>query len=75
MPYPSRGRTSQLQRRILRWLALDTQHGRRRCGEGNHADLLRALPHDKSNMSHSLRTLERHGYVIERRQECLRTYR
>ena len=56
-------RLSQLQKHILRWLVADHQrtHG---VITSSHHDLVRALQRDKGNMSHSLRTLERHGFLI-----------
>ena len=58
-----RTRLSQLQKRILRWLAADHQrsHG---VIASSHQELVRALQGDKGNISHSLRTLERHGLLI-----------
>ena len=52
-------RLSQLQQRILCWLHADEQRTRGRMAS-SHQDLARALQHDKGNLSHSLRTLERH---------------
>ena len=51
-------RLSQLQKQILRWLWADEQrtHGGT---SSSHHELLQALPGDKSNISRSLRTLER----------------
>ena len=50
-------RLSRRQKRILQWLAADHQ-----CTRGmitsSHQDLVRALPGDKGNISHSLQTLE-----------------
>jgi DNA-binding MarR family transcriptional regulator len=59
-------RLSQLQKRILRWLRADAQrtHGRL---ASSHQDLARTLQHDKGNLSHSLRTLERHGLLTIQR--------
>jgi DNA-binding MarR family transcriptional regulator len=59
----ARARLSQLQKRILRWLAADHQrsHG---VIASSHQELVRALHGDKSNISHSLRTLERHGLPV-----------
>ena len=56
-------RLSRLQKHILRWLVADHQrtHG---VIASSHHDLVRALQRDKGNMSHSLRTLERHGFLI-----------
>ena len=55
-------RLSQLQKRILGWLRAEEQrtHG---WMASSHQDLVRALQHDKGNLSHSLRTLERHGLL------------
>jgi DNA-binding MarR family transcriptional regulator len=59
-------RLSQLQKRILCWLHADAQrsHGQM---ASSHQDLARTLQHDKSNLSHSLRTLERHGFLTIQR--------
>jgi len=55
-------RLSQLQKHILLWLAADHQ---RTTGviASSHPELVRALQRDKGNISHSLRTLERHGFL------------
>ena len=56
-------RLSNLQRRILHWLAVDW----RRTNGGtssSHWELLRALRGDKSNISHSLQTLEAQGLIV-----------
>jgi DNA-binding MarR family transcriptional regulator len=56
-------RVSRLQKRILRWLAAD--HRRTQGGTtSSHYDLVKALGGDKSNISHSLRTLEERGWVV-----------
>jgi len=55
-------RLSQLQKRILRWLRADVQRTRGRMAS-SHQDLVRALQHDKGNLSHSLQTLEQHGLL------------
>jgi DNA-binding MarR family transcriptional regulator len=56
-------RLSRRQKRILPWLAADHQ-----CTRGmltsSHQDLVRALPGDKGNISHSLRTLEVRGLIV-----------
>ena len=55
-------RLSQLQKRILWWLYAEEQrtHGQM---AGSQQDRARALQHDKGNLSQSLRTLERHGWL------------
>ena len=55
-------RLSQLQQRIVRWLVRDYQ---RTQGQtlSSHPDLVLALQGDKSNISHSLRTLEARGLL------------
>jgi hypothetical protein len=55
-------RLSQLQKRILHWLAADHQrsHG---VIASSHQELVRALHGDKGNISYSLRTLERQGLL------------
>ena len=56
-------RVSRLQKRILRWLAAD--HRRTQGGTtSSHYDLVKALGGDKSNISHSLRTLEERGWIV-----------
>ena len=56
-------RLSQLQKHILRWLAADHQrtHG---VIASSHPELVHTLQRDKGTISHSLRTLERHGFLI-----------
>jgi hypothetical protein len=56
-------RLSQLQKHILRWLAADHQ---RTNGvmTSSHPELVHALQRDKGNISHSLRTVEHHGFLI-----------
>jgi len=56
-------RLSRLHKRILRWLAADHQrtHGRTTSG---HQELVEALAGDKSNISRSLRTLEKRGWIV-----------
>lgn len=56
-------RLSQLQKQILRWLWADDQrtHGGT---SSSHHELLQALPGNKSNISRSLRTLEKRGWIV-----------
>jgi len=56
-------RLSRLQKRILQWLAADERrtHG---VIASSHQELVQALQGDKSHISHSLQTLERHGLLI-----------
>ena len=56
-------RLSQLQRRILQWLAADHQ---RTNGVilSSHEELVKALQRDKGTISRSLRTLEARGWLI-----------
>jgi DNA-binding MarR family transcriptional regulator len=56
-------RVSRLHKHILRvWLAEHHRtHGRIAMG---HLELLKALGGDKSNISHSLRTLETRGWIV-----------
>lgn len=56
-------RLSQLQKDILRWLLADQQRTKGVIAS-SHYELVRALQRDKGNVSHSLRTLERHGFLI-----------
>ena len=56
-------RFSQLQKRLLAWLAADE----RRTGgvlSSSHQELVIALQGDKGHISHSLRTLEVRGLVV-----------
>ena len=59
-------RLSRLQKRILWWLRADAQRTQGRI-VSSHQDLARTLQHDKGNLSHSLRTLERHGFLTIQR--------
>jgi DNA-binding MarR family transcriptional regulator len=55
-------RLSRLQKRILQLLAADYQ----RTNGGlstSHQALVMKLPHDRGNLSHSLRTLEKRGWI------------
>jgi DNA-binding MarR family transcriptional regulator len=56
-------RLSRLQQRILGWLMADAQRTK---GVilSSHEDLVKALPGDKGNISHSLHTLEARGWVV-----------
>jgi DNA-binding MarR family transcriptional regulator len=56
-------RLSQLQQRILRWLAADAQRTKGVIAS-SHQELVCALQGDKGNISHSLRTLEAHGWIV-----------
>ena len=56
-------RLSQLQKRILRWLAADHQRTQGQI-TSRHQELVRALQGDKGNISHSLRTLEARGWMV-----------
>ena len=49
-------RLSRRQKQILQWLAVDHQRTRGMI-RSSHQDLVRALPGDKGNSSHSLQTL------------------
>ena len=56
-------RLSQLQKRILRWVATDAQRTRDVVAS-SHQELVCALKSDKGNISHSLRTLETRGWLV-----------
>ena len=56
-------RLSRRQKRILQWLAADHQRTRGMI-TSSHQDLVRALPGDKGNISHSLHTLEARGLIV-----------
>jgi hypothetical protein len=55
-------RFSQLQRRILRWLAAEEQRTRGMM-TSSHPELVAAVPSAKGNISHSLRRLETQGLI------------
>jgi hypothetical protein len=56
-------RVSRLQKRILRWLVAD--HRRTQGAiSSSHDALVKAVDGDKSNISHSLHTLEARGWVV-----------
>jgi DNA-binding MarR family transcriptional regulator len=55
-------RLSLLQRRILAWLVAQEQRFKGTMA-ASHQDLVRTLAHDKSNLSTSLKGLERKGLV------------
>jgi DNA-binding MarR family transcriptional regulator len=55
-------RLSRLQRRILAWLVAEDQRTRGTMA-ASHEDLVRALGHEKGNLSHSLANLEAKGLV------------
>ena len=58
-----RPRVSRLQKHILRLLM--EEHHRTHGGTSmGHLELVKALAGDKSNISHSLRTLEMSGWII-----------
>ena len=56
---------SRLQRRILAWLWQEEQRTRGTMS-ASYQDLVRALTHDKSNLSHSLRNLEARAWCGSR---------
>jgi hypothetical protein len=56
-------RLSQLQKHILRWVTADRQRTNGVIAS-SHPELVYSLRRDKGNISHSLRTLERHGFLI-----------
>jgi DNA-binding MarR family transcriptional regulator len=58
----ARERLSRLQRRILAWLAAEEQRTRGTIA-ASHQDLVRALAHDKGNLSTSLQSLAAKGLV------------
>jgi DNA-binding MarR family transcriptional regulator len=55
-------RLSRLQRYILTWLAAEDQRTRGTMA-ASHADLVRALAHDKGNVSTSLKGLAAKGLI------------
>jgi DNA-binding MarR family transcriptional regulator len=56
-------RLSRRHKRILQWLAADHQRTRGMI-TSSHQDLVRAVPGDKGNISHSLHTLEARGLIV-----------
>jgi DNA-binding MarR family transcriptional regulator len=56
-------RLSRRQKQILQWLAVDHQRTRGMIRSSHH-ELVRALPGDKGNISHSLQTLETRGLMV-----------
>jgi DNA-binding MarR family transcriptional regulator len=63
-------RLSQLQRRLLAWLVAEDQRLRGTMA-ASHQDLIRALAHDKGNVSTSLKGLEAKGLItITRTSSC-----
>ncbi len=56
-------RLSRRYKRILQWLTADHQRTRGMI-TSSHQDLVRALPGDKGNISHSLQTLEARGLIV-----------
>ena len=56
-------RLSRRHKQILQWLSADHQRTRGMIAS-SHQDLVRALPGDKGNSSHSLRTLEVRGLLV-----------
>ncbi len=58
------GRLSKLQQQILVWLWRDAQQIRfRPPAHSSYTDLMREMLSDKSNVSRSIRTLERKGFI------------
>ena len=55
-------RRSRRQKQILQWLAVDHQRTRGMIRRSPQ-DLVRALPGDQGNLSHSLQTLEARGLI------------
>jgi DNA-binding MarR family transcriptional regulator len=56
-------RLSRRQKHVLHCLAVDHQRARGMI-TSSHQDLVRALPGDKGNISHSLQTLEARGLIV-----------
>ena len=56
-------RVSRLQKHILRLLIAEHHSSQGRMSMG-HLELVKALVGDKSNISHSLRTLEARGWIV-----------
>jgi hypothetical protein len=56
-------RVARLQKSILRWLVTD-DHRTKGGTFSSHQELFQAIPGDKSNISQSLRTLEKRGWLV-----------
>ena len=56
-------RLSRRHKQILQWLAMDHQRTQGII-TSSHQDLVRALPGDKGNISHSLQTLEARSLIV-----------
>ena len=56
-------RLSRLHKQILRWVVADQQRTQGVIAS-SHADLVKALPAAKGNISRSLRTLEEQGWIV-----------
>jgi DNA-binding MarR family transcriptional regulator len=56
-------RLSRRHKHILQWLAADHQRTRGMI-TSSHQELVRAVPGDKGNISHSLQTLEARGLMV-----------
>jgi len=56
-------RLSRQHKRILQWVATDHQRTRGMM-TSSHQDLVRALPGDKGNISHSLHTRQARGLIV-----------
>jgi hypothetical protein len=56
-------RLSRRQKPNLQWLAADHQRTRGMI-TSSHQELVRAIPGDKGNISHSLPTLEARGLIV-----------
>jgi DNA-binding MarR family transcriptional regulator len=56
-------RLSRRQKHILQWVAADHRRTRGMV-TSSHQDLVRAVPGDKGNLSHSLQTLEARGLLV-----------
>ncbi len=56
-------RLSRRQKQILHWLAVDYRRTRGMI-RSSHQDLVRAVPGDKGNISHSLQTLAARGLIV-----------
>jgi DNA-binding MarR family transcriptional regulator len=56
-------RLSRRQKHILQWLVMDHQRTRGLI-TSSHQDLVRAVPGDQGNLSHSLQTLEARGLIV-----------
>jgi hypothetical protein len=57
-------RVSQVQKRLLRWLAADHERARGGAIASHQQELARAIHSHQGHLSHCLRPLERPGFLV-----------